>query len=562
MRDSLPTLVAMTAAATLAGCGDPSDRPGESPSDAGEDATATTSDAGTTEACVRADPAGEGQVLTSTGVVEGTETADGHAFLGIPYAAPPVGPLRFRPPARAGCWSDVRPAVSFGSECPQVGAGDAFVGGEDCLTLNVWSPSLASGSALPVLVFLHGGFNVQGSSRYELGGVRVYDGSHLAARGPAVVVTINYRVGALGFLAHPALAGDGSDPPGNYGLRDQIAALEWVRDNIAAFGGDPSRVLLFGQSAGSIDTCALLAAPAADGLFHRAMLLSGACAALPRDAAVEMADELVRNVGCAEIADVAACLRRLSPREIVTATFGPTTSTEGSHPTIDGVLLPMAPDEMLATGAARDVPVIVSATAEEFTILATGLMTSPLEDQPTYEAAVRLLFREGDPTMTQIRRLELVRAPDPIAEGILETYPYAAHPSGNAALVAVLSDLFYVCPARRTLRALATGGLEGRRAIFTGSLSAGPLAVFGAAHGIDLLFGFRTLDAFGHAPTAEESRLADAIGDAWVRFAATGDPSGDELAWPTYPSHLELGFPIEDGIGFHEEGCDFWDSVR
>ena len=216
------------------------------------------------------------QVMLDTGAVQGVDRDSVSAFLGVPYAAPPVGPLRWRAPRPAAPWTSVRKADHFGDACPQVKimrAAWAQVGptSEDCLFLNVWRPDQGGAAPLPVMVFIHGGAFTLGAA-----GVPLYDGANLARRG-AVIVTLNYRLGRLGFFAHPALTAE--DPGGllgNYGLMDQIAALQWVQRNIARFGGDPRNVTLFGESAGAGSVQVLMASPLADGLFAKAISESGA----------------------------------------------------------------------------------------------------------------------------------------------------------------------------------------------------------------------------------------------------------------------------------------------
>ena len=211
------------------------------------------------------------RVATESGVVHGEKDGTIRHFLGIPYAAPPVGPLRWKPPQRAPAWQGTRDATVVGTQCPQTLSYSGASYDEDCLFLNVWTPSGAHD--LPVMVWLHGGAFIFGS-----GGDKYYDGSKLAQHG-VVVVTINYRLGVLGFLAHPAL--DVEDPSfpssGNYGLLDQEAALAWVQRNIAAFGGDPKQVTLFGESAGGFSTCVQYLSSHTAGLFERAIAESGLC---------------------------------------------------------------------------------------------------------------------------------------------------------------------------------------------------------------------------------------------------------------------------------------------
>jgi para-nitrobenzyl esterase len=260
-------------------------------------------------------PATTPQVRTEQGTVEGLQVKDVREFLGIPYAAPPVGDLRWRRPIATRSWKGVRPATQFGPACAQVTTLGAFAGppndNEDCLTLNVFTPGTRTFDKLPVLVWIHGGGNVDGSSRD-------YDASRLVALGKTVVVTINYRLGLLGWLAHPALDAEGH-PFANYGLLDQQFALKWVKDNIAAFGGDPGNVTLGGQSAGSIDSEANVASPLATGLFQRAILESVVLDGMPLQAAEKTGIDFAGAAGCGKGAtpEVAACLRRLPVQRIM-----------------------------------------------------------------------------------------------------------------------------------------------------------------------------------------------------------------------------------------------------
>ena len=259
--------------------------------------------------------------------MRGVVAADHRLFAGIPYAAPPVGPLRWQPTRnRAAPWPGVRDATGFGPRCMQDLGGDLELGrqtDEDCLSLNVWTPRADSQQPRPVMVWIHGGAFINGS-----GGI--YDARRLAARGDIVVVTINYRLGALGFLAHPALGAPGQ--VGNYGLADQQAALRWVRDNIAAFGGDPGKVTIAGESAGGMSVCDHLVAPGSRGLFRAAIIQSGPCqaqVALP-DAQNALSVDYAADAGCADPADrrrlPAGAARRQAARTGAGSTTSATTS--------------------------------------------------------------------------------------------------------------------------------------------------------------------------------------------------------------------------------------------
>ena len=319
---------------------------------------------------IGADRAASPRVTIDTGTLEGLDTAGVMVFRGIPYARPPVGPLRWRAPLPTRLWRGVRDAKQLGQNCiqhqpwPDI---DPFKAGvsEDCLFLNVWTNSLDKRAARPVLVWIHGGGFWAG-----FGGEERHNGARLAKKG-AVVVTLNYRLGPFGFLAHPAFVAESPyRAAGNYGLLDQIAALRWVQRNIGRFGGDPSRVTIFGESAGGMSVGSLIASPLAKGLFQRAILESGTgigAGISSRDdgraVALRFADSLhVYGVG----PDAAAHLRALSPDTILAASLhlGPPGAL-AFYPVVDGWVLPHAVDSTLATGAANVVPVIAGTNRDE-----------------------------------------------------------------------------------------------------------------------------------------------------------------------------------------------------
>src|SRR5579864_154212 len=254
-------------------------------------------------------------VVTQSGAVQGTVQGNILAFRGIPYAAPPTGNLRWRPPQASANWSGVRDATSFGNLCPQPDGNGGVQGDEDCLVLNIFVGLPASAQALPVMVFFHGGGNTAGDTHQS-----PFDLPPLANQG-VIVVTVEYRLGALGFLALSQLTAEDGVSSGNYGLMDQIAALTWVQQNIAAFGGDPTHVMMFGQSAGAGDTEALLTSPLAKGLFSAAGMESGAghSAEFVTLAQAEASDAaIISLLGCGSAADVLACLRGVPAATIVT----------------------------------------------------------------------------------------------------------------------------------------------------------------------------------------------------------------------------------------------------
>ncbi len=290
---------------------------------------------------------------TNDGAVRGTTVGTVNEFLGIPYAAPPVSSLRWRPPAAAASWHGVRDATQFGPSCPQATEKNPFLPpgpiSEDCLYLNVYTTASHPSGHRPVLVWIHGGGLVQD-------GARNYDGSKLAADG-AVVVTINYRLGALGFLAHPALASRPGGSAGNYGLMDQQAALRWVQRNIAQFGGDPRNVTIAGQSAGGLSVLAQMVSSGARGLFQRAIVQSGTFALTQRPLATAQAagEKFAKSVGCTD--QTAQCLRAAPVSDLV-SNFG--VEIPG---VVDGSVLTQSIGTALAHGQSARVPVINGITS-------------------------------------------------------------------------------------------------------------------------------------------------------------------------------------------------------
>jgi len=451
----------------------------------------------------------------------------------------------------------VRDARAFGSTCVQTApeTGAAAGGSEDCLTLNVWRPAGAPPpGGWPVMVFLHGGYNLRGSSGYEIEPGRVaYDGKALAARG-VVFVSINYRLGALGWMAHGALAAErGNGATGNYGAHDQIAALSWLQRNVGVFGGDPARVLLFGQSAGATDGCVLVASPLAKGLFSRVIMHSGVCAALPRARALEAGDEVADRLGCTAAADVLACMRAKPAASVAAAVASSFTAGGFSwNPIVDGELLPESPAALLAAGAHNRMPMVLGVTAHETTTLWRSAYPSvPVPATAAdHEAAMQSIYGPS------------------LGRYVAAQYPAASYPSPAFASVAATSDASFVCPAREAARVVAVAqGEPVRRFLFAHVLASGPARSLGAGHGFDLLFTFAMHPLSFFTPTPSELALEDAMIGYWTRFAATGDPNGAGApAWPPYDpaadTHLVLDDTITLGRGLRAAQCDFWTAVR
>ncbi|HEX5062227.1 MAG TPA: carboxylesterase family protein [Kofleriaceae bacterium] len=478
--------------------------------------------------CVPVAGAAAETVMTTSGLVHGAVANETFAYKRVPFAAPPMGELRYAPPQPPACASGEIDATALGPVCPQLDNG-AFVGDEDCLHLNIWTPSAPAGAPRPVMVWIHGGGNSIGSAVYP-----IYDGRRLAEVGDAIVVTTNYRLGQLGFLA---LGGDGA---GVYGMLDQIAALQWVRDNIAAFGGDPSNVTIFGESAGARDVCSLVASPAAKGLFHRAIMESGSCKALPtRTAAEQTAAQVATTVGCA--AGDVACFRALPAETIIRANASDISglSSGAYQPMIDGVVQTDQPDNVIAAGAHSHVPFVVGANADETGNSAPAIMT-----EAQYDALVHS------------------QLPMAIADMALQQYPASAYPTPRAAYVRLTTDARFVCPAREIARAADAGQSDAVYRYFF-QYRASPL---GAVHGLDVPYVFGTFDGIEtpngnpYTPTATDLALSASIQGYWTRFARTGDPGGTP-AWPLYGAAdptLVFDATVSTTDGIRTAHCDFW----
>jgi para-nitrobenzyl esterase len=375
------------------------------------------------------------------GLVRGADVAGMDSFLGLPYAAPPTGNLRWRPPQPAAAWSGVRDATKFGPSCPQAPSPFAPPGpfSEDCLYLNVYTPAPRGGDR-PVLVWIHGGGLVQD-------GGRNYDGTKLAADG-IVVVTINYRLGALGFLAHPALASRPGGPAGNYGLMEQQAALRWVQRNIARFGGDPHNVTIAGQSAGGLSVLAQMVSPGARGLFQRAIVQSGTFALNQRPLATAEAagEKFATAVGCPD--QGAACLRSVPVSDLV-KNFG--VEIPG---VVDGSVLTAPIGTALASGQFARVPVINGITHDEELLFVAGLSLTVSQGTDIPLAAPLSSSANYQPDIAQALGVSDARAAAIAAE-----YPLSAYPNPVAAFSLLVSDASFACSALQVDRWTAARGV-------------------------------------------------------------------------------------------------------
>jgi para-nitrobenzyl esterase len=452
------------------------------------------------------------------GAVRGLASGSGDAFLGMPYAAAPTGELRWRPPRRPAGWHGVRDGTSFAASCPQVAENNPFLPpgprSEDCLYLNVYTSSLARHGHRPVIVWIHGGGLTED-------GARNYDGAKLARAG-AVVVTINYRLGALGFLAHPALAGRPRGASGNYGLMDQIAALRWVRRNIAAFGGDPHEVTIAGQSAGGLSVLALTVSKRARGLFERAIVQSGAFALRqqPLAAAETTGEAVATSAGCPD--QTAECLRHL-PVDALVRSFG-----SGIPGVVDGRILTEPIGSALAAGRFGHVPILNGVNHDEELIFTLGLGLAV-----SGGSFVPVPVRPDTPEAYVADIAAVLGVSQTDAATVATQYPFGAYPSGDVAFETLVSDANFACPALQVDRWART-----RTRVFAYEFDdAGAPERFGplppaATHSSELQYLFDQPNApFPGTLTAGQQSLAASMRAAWAGFAG-GDPATPALAWP------------------------------
>jgi len=482
------------------------------------------------------------QVDTTTGTIEASDEGGVKVFRGIPYASPPVGELRLRAPRPMEPWAGVRSAQEYGLWAPQNPPASTLSGdipgeqGEDCLTLNVWTPDL-DGSR-PVLVWIHGGGFVGGS-----GASSIYYGDRLATRGDAVVVTINYRLGILGFLAHPGLADpEAGGATGNWGLLDQVAALGWVRDNIAAFGGDPHNVTIFGESAGGMSVADLLAVPAAHGLFHRAIVQSGPPNAVPADRATETAAKLLAELGVAvsDLRDVPVpALLKAQAALIASRRGGPLPLT----PVVDGAVLPVHPQHAIAAGTAAAVPLLIGTNRDEFKMFIVADPKGRDPDEAVLRRRIERSFGEGFPPADEQLR------PDQAIEGyraIREERGDSVDP--RELWSAIESDRMFRIGSIRAAEAHAAHQPQTYSYLFTWE-SPAIHGALGSCHALELPFVFGTLDSPGLTRFAGAGPAAEALSgqmmDVWLAFATTGDPG-----WPAYEAtdRATMVFGAESGV--------------
>ena len=465
------------------------------------------------------------QLRIDSGAIKGVESADGkvRVFKGIPYAAAPVGPLRWKPPQPVLPWEGVRPAVEFGARAMQDHIWDDMFffdpgPSEDCLYLNVWTPAL--GGSRPVMVWFHGGGYTIGSGSWPL-----YDGTNLARRGDVVVVTVNHRLGSLGYLHLGEICGEAFASSGNVGMLDCVAVLEWVRDNAQAFGGDPGNVTIFGESGGGAKVSTLLAMPAARGLFHRAAIQSGpGLQARTVEQATRHACKLLEILGIDE--QRATALWDVPPDKLVEAQTE--LGMRGFGPVVDDAVLPDHPGRALRNGTAADVPILVGCNKDEASM---GLQPF-LEDPSKLDDAA---FRE---------RLEVYGEH---ADELVRTYEELFPDASRADLLcAIQTDGGMRMGSIRLAEARLSGGTAPVFMYFF-RWEAGALR---SAHGFEIMFVF---DNVGRTTRREVSssraELSSRMSEAWLAFARSGDPNHPGLPrWPAYTTPDRATMVFDRGV--------------
>jgi para-nitrobenzyl esterase len=505
-------------------------------------------------------------VRIESGLLSGDVSTDGivRSFKGVPYARPPLGGLRWRGPQPPAAWDGVRPAKQFGPRCPQpsrLPTSIQYFGpeaeAEDCLYLNVWTSARAPDERRPVMVWVHGGAYYIGSA-----GQPIFEGERLARRG-VVVVTVNYRLGRLGFLAHPELSAENDERvSGNYGWLDLIAALRWVQGNIGAFGGDPGCVTIFGQSVGAHTVCAFMASPLTRGLFHRAIGQSGAALSalgetdggsiLPLEAAENAGRDFAQTLGAHSIAE----LRAKSAEEIqlvrseaggtIVRVMDPTASgpvkRETAWPVIDGHVLPEAPNVVFARGAQIDVPLLTGSTASEGALFAGAPSLRAFNEQAHAEYGAS-------------------------APAFLDLYAASTDAQACAASKAALGERLFVAQNWKWARLHAQAGRSKAFYYRFDRVPPAPeLKDIGAFHTSDIPYVFQTFEAYKQWPWQPwDHQLSETMASYWANFARSGNPNGAGLpAWPSFDVHHEATMTFAGDVAVtsvpNRRRLAFWDA--
>lgn len=498
-------------------------------------------------------------VETQFGIIKGSVNGNVYQFLGIPFAKPPVDSLRWKAPRNPETWSEILNTTEFAPVCPQkkFAQGDTtytIEGNEDCLYLNIWTPDIGNFD-FPVMVFIHGGGNQQGGASQSESGTQMYSGKNMAERGQVVVVTIQYRLGPLGFLVHPGLdAENANGKSGNYAVLDQILALKWIQNNIVLFGGSPNKVMIFGESAGGVNVGNLLTTPLANGLFQRACIQSASPVINyyndSKNKGIAYVDSFISSGTAIE---KIAYMRKLPADSLMHFAVSPL--KEGVvqmnwQPVVDNVIFKDFPKQVFQSGNFNKVPLIIGSNADEVSLSAPKTVLPIM---------VTSLIKSSVPQQFQTQAFEL--------------YP----PGSNAdearkSYVGILTDAQFTANARRTAQCVSVNQTEPVwRYFFTHQHTISQLKTLGSYHGMELFYVFNnwenTLLGTGFLFKPEDKAVQDAMLKYWVNFAETGNPNDNELAnWPQYRSstdcYMEINAnPNGNQVGLRTAETNLWDNV-
>jgi para-nitrobenzyl esterase len=497
-------------------------------------------------------------VITKFGLIKGNNNGGILEFLGIPFAKPPLDSLRWKPPQDPDHWNDTLLCQSFKPGCiqkdfQQGSTSYTVKGSEDCLYLNIWTPDPTA--SLPVMVFIHGGGNQQGAAGDTSGGTEIYNGKNLSSRGNVVVVTIDYRLGPFGFLVHPGLETENNKHiSGNYALMDQIKALQWVHNNISFFGGDTSRVMIFGESAGGLDIGDLLLSPLAAGLFQRACIESAVPSVAAYDSAksygIQFVDQFISTGSDSEKISYMRSLPADSLIKYITNALAGGIVRSPWRPVIDNYVITGTPQQVFTSGNFNKVPLLIGSNADEMSLSAP---------QTVYPFMVTALIKNSVP-------------PSDTSEGLTLYPPGSTNSEARDSYVQILTDAQFTATVRRTARWVAANQSQPVWRYFLTYTQSGILSSAGSYHGIELFYVFNNWEnaPLGTGPlfTAQDDSMQRNMLAYWVNFAATGNPNGQVLAqWPQYVSstdpYLEMNAtPIGTQIGVRTVKCDFWDQAE